>query len=120
MIKLENNAGLWEAFAGARSFKDGADPLFAEIVVDDVSQEVLEADTGVLILDEQRVGFVGREVVLTLNFMTEEGDPIFYRKALPAAIISREIAQVWAEKHLSPRMTHADLLLAGFEFNPEF
>ncbi len=114
MIKLENNTGLWNAFAGATGFADGTDPLFAEIRVPDVSQEKLEEETGILILDEQE--YDGRETVLTLNFMTEEGYPIVYRKALPAAAIDRHEAQAWAEKHLSSVMTHADLLLAGFTF----
>ena len=61
MIKLENNTGLWNAFAGACSFADGTDPLFAEMQVTSCpSKNDPDCPGFVLVLDEQRMGFVGR------------------------------------------------------------
>ena len=121
MIKLENNGDLWSAFAGACSFADGTDPLFAEIDVSSCPVTIdPDAPGFVLVLDEQRSGFVGRDTVLTVNGMRAEGYPIVYRKAIPARFADRRAMQTWAEKNLSPSMSHAGLLMAGFEYDPEY
>lgn len=111
MITLSTNANTWDAFMGACSFADGAEPLFAEIRVDGCPQ-ALDPDwpAMVLVLDEQ-----DGVTVLTVNGLTVEAYPIVYRRPLYG--MDRFSAQRWAAEQLDPDVTHRDLLLCGFEYS---
>lgn len=120
MIKLATNNSLWGGFAGACSFPDGHEPLFAEMAFPAGCPMANPEPWAMLICDYQTDGGepdADRDIIaLTINLISEEGYPATYERRFPANMFTRENIVEWAEKALDNAMTHKGLVLNGFAF----
>lgn len=112
-IELKHDDGIWQAFAGACPFGDDNEvaPFFAEVDAPVLDRTVEKEDAGMLILDSRDGSGV---TTLTINLMDTEGFAYTWTKEFPEW--GWEAAKAWAERHLDPVMTQADLTSLGFTY----
>jgi len=106
---------MWDGFSGAERLPDGSDPRTArtDVEVTDLPIQTEDGEkAGVFILDG---GYAdgGSGITATINFIDADGMCAYYQRVLaPSATVAGAIE--WFQMTLSPKMTHAELLVGGF------